>query len=127
MCGGEELKWRQLKHDQLMSPKDLILVHTVQLKPTIKAQISGRMASIGTNDVVIKLISLSYLITKTPFREAKLPWLMWFGTHRSSGRDRSHSSGVGKKKLITVSSDDYYQIKLKSDPQYSIQEHDYLN
>ena len=28
-------------------PKDLILVHTVQLKPTMKAQISGRMASIG--------------------------------------------------------------------------------
>ena len=28
------------------------LVHTVQLKPTIKAQISGRMASIGISDVV---------------------------------------------------------------------------
>ena len=34
------------------SGKDLILVHTVQLKPTIKAQISGRMACIGKNDVV---------------------------------------------------------------------------
>ena len=32
--------------------KDLILVHTVQLKPTMKEQISGRMASIGTSDVV---------------------------------------------------------------------------
>ena len=31
---------------------DLIFVHTVQLKPTIKAQISGRMASIGISDVV---------------------------------------------------------------------------
>ena len=30
----------------------LILVHTVQLKPTIKVQISGRMASIGISDVV---------------------------------------------------------------------------
>ena len=31
---------------------DLILVHIVQLKPTIKAQISGGMASIGISDVV---------------------------------------------------------------------------
>ena len=27
--------------------KDLILIHTVQLKPTIEAQISGRMVSSG--------------------------------------------------------------------------------
>ena len=33
--------------------KDLILVHTVQLKPIIKAQISGRMISSGISDVVI--------------------------------------------------------------------------
>ena len=31
--------------------KDLILVHAVQLKPMIKAQISGRMASSGIRDV----------------------------------------------------------------------------
>ena len=31
--------------------KDLILVHTVQLKPMIKAQLSGRMVSSGINDV----------------------------------------------------------------------------
>ena len=31
--------------------KDLILVHTVQLKPMIKAQTSGRMASSGIRDV----------------------------------------------------------------------------
>ena len=37
--GGEELKWRQLAHHQLMSQQGL--VHTVQLKP-MKAQISGR-------------------------------------------------------------------------------------
>ena len=30
---------------------DLILVHTVQLKPMIKAQISGRMVSSGISDV----------------------------------------------------------------------------
>ena len=32
-------------------------MHTVQLKPTIKVQISGRMASIGINDVVTASIS----------------------------------------------------------------------
>ena len=31
--------------------KDLILVHIVQLKPMIKAQISGRMVSSGVSDV----------------------------------------------------------------------------
>ena len=31
--------------------KDLILVHTVWLKPTIKEQISGRMVSNGISDV----------------------------------------------------------------------------
>ena len=31
---------------------DPILVHAVQLKPTIKVQITGRMASIGISDVV---------------------------------------------------------------------------
>ena len=30
---------------------DLILVHAVQLKRTVKVQISGRMASIGISDV----------------------------------------------------------------------------
>ena len=33
--------------------KDLSLVHTVQLKPMIKAQISGRMVSSGISDVAI--------------------------------------------------------------------------
>ena len=33
--------------------KDLILVHTVQLKPMVKAQISGRMVSSGVSDVAI--------------------------------------------------------------------------
>ena len=33
--------------------KDLILVHTIQLKPMIKAQNSGRMASSGISDVAI--------------------------------------------------------------------------
>ena len=33
--------------------KDLILVHTVQLNPMIKAHSSGRMVSSGISDVVI--------------------------------------------------------------------------
>ena len=35
------------------SANDLILVHTVQLKPMIKAQISGRMVSSSISDVAI--------------------------------------------------------------------------
>ena len=50
--GGEELKWHQLPHHQLMSlPRTLILIHTVQLKQMIKAQILGRMVSSGISDV----------------------------------------------------------------------------
>ena len=33
--------------------KDLILVHTVELKQMIKAQISGRMVSSGISDVAL--------------------------------------------------------------------------
>ena len=33
--------------------KDVVLVHTVQLQPMIKAQISGRMISSGVSDVAI--------------------------------------------------------------------------
>ena len=33
--------------------KDVILVHRVQLKPTIKAQMSGRMISSGISDVAV--------------------------------------------------------------------------
>ena len=33
--------------------KDVVLDHTVQLKPMIKAQISGRMISSGISDVAI--------------------------------------------------------------------------
>ena len=41
--GREELKWQPAK--------DLILVHTAQLKTVIKAQISGRKVSSGIIDV----------------------------------------------------------------------------
>ena len=49
LVGGEELKWHQLKQSARNNP---ILVHAGQLKPTIKVQITGRMASIGISDVV---------------------------------------------------------------------------
>ena len=48
--GGEELKWHQLAHHQLMSQPSL--VHTVQLKPMIKAHISGRMVSSQISDAL---------------------------------------------------------------------------
>ena len=50
--------------------KDIILVHTVQLKPMIKAQIPGRMVSSGISDVVYsektclkKLMMIMIIIT----------------------------------------------------------------
>ena len=52
--GGEEFQWRQLAHHQLWSQQGRpILVHTVQLKPMIKAHSSGRTVSSGISDVVI--------------------------------------------------------------------------
>ena len=55
--GEEELKWHQLAHNQLMSRKDLILVHTVQLKPILKTQISGKLVSTGISDVAFISVS----------------------------------------------------------------------
>ena len=51
--GREELKWRHLAHNQLMSPQDLILVHTVKLKLIIIAQISGKLLTSGISEVAI--------------------------------------------------------------------------
>ena len=50
--GGEDFKWRQLTHIQLMSPQGPHFLQTVQLKPTMKAQITGRMVYIGISDVL---------------------------------------------------------------------------
>ena len=55
--------------------KDLILVHTVQLKPMIKAQISGKMISSGMSDVAIASVhseseevdEVIIIITENPF------------------------------------------------------------
>ena len=49
--GGEEFKWHQLAQCQLIASNDLILVHTVQLKPMIRAHFSGRMVCSGISDV----------------------------------------------------------------------------
>ena len=58
--------------------KDFILVHTVELKPMIKAQISGRMVSSGITDVAFAsvhsektrlktLMEIIIIITEKPF------------------------------------------------------------
>ena len=50
--GGEELKWRQLTHNQLMSPQGPHFSPHSTAKTNDKSKISGRMASIGISDVV---------------------------------------------------------------------------
>ena len=47
-------------------------MHTVQLKPTIKAQISGRMASIGISDVV----TASVYLEKTRLKKLMMIMIM---------------------------------------------------
>ena len=49
--GGEELKWRQLAHHQLMSQPKTSFNSTSTSKTNDKAQISGRMVSSGIIDV----------------------------------------------------------------------------
>ena len=53
ISGRGEFKWRQPAHHSYGASKYLILVHTVQLKPMIKAYSSGRMLSSGISDIVI--------------------------------------------------------------------------
>ena len=63
--GGEELKWHQLPHHQLMSQQGLILVHTVKLNPIIKAKISGKMVASGISVVAFASVSARRLICNT--------------------------------------------------------------
>ena len=52
LVGGEELKWCQLAHHQLIiKPKTSFYSAVYSYKPMIKAQISGRMVSSGISDV----------------------------------------------------------------------------
>ena len=66
--GGEDLKWHQLTHNQLMSPQEPHYSAHSTAKPTIKAQISGRMRSIGISDVV----TASVLSEKTRMKKLML-------------------------------------------------------
>ena len=50
--GGKELKWCQLTHTQLMSLQGPHISAHSTAETNDKAQISGRMASIGISDVV---------------------------------------------------------------------------
>ena len=60
--GGEELKWHQLAPSANEPAKGLILVHTVQQKPIIKAHFSERIVSNGIID--IKFDSVHYEKTR---------------------------------------------------------------
>ena len=44
--------------DEKIARNNVVIVHTVQLKPMIKAQISGRMVSSGISDVAIASVYL---------------------------------------------------------------------
>ena len=50
--GGEEIKWHQLTHNQLMSLQGPHICAHSTAKTNDNVQISGRMASIGISDVV---------------------------------------------------------------------------
>ena len=50
--GREELKWRQLKHNQLMSSQGPHFSPRSTAKTNDKSTVSGRMASICISDVV---------------------------------------------------------------------------
>ena len=50
-----EFKWHTIRY---RASKDLISVHTVQLKPTIKAHSSGKIVTSGISDV--EIVSVKY-------------------------------------------------------------------
>ena len=54
--GGEELKWRQLVHHQLMSQQGSHYSPHSKLKQIIKALISGKSVTSGVSDVEIASI-----------------------------------------------------------------------
>ena len=65
--GGEELKWRQLAHHQLMSQQGLILVHIEKLKP--KGPISEKLESSGISHVAF---ASQYYSEKTRLKKLKI-------------------------------------------------------
>ena len=54
--GGEELKWHQQAHHQLMTQQGPQFSLTIQQKPMIKAHFSGRMVSSGITEVAFALV-----------------------------------------------------------------------
>ena len=56
--GGEELKWRQLAHHQLMSQKVPYFSTHSKVKLIIKPQISGKLVTSGISDVVMTFSTL---------------------------------------------------------------------
>ena len=48
----------------LIARNDLFLVHVVQLKPTIKDQISGKLVTNGISDVAIASVNSKKTLTK---------------------------------------------------------------
>ena len=48
----------------LIARNDLFLVHVVQLKPTIKDQISGKLVTNGISDVAIASVNSEKTLTK---------------------------------------------------------------
>ena len=48
----------------LIARNDLFLVHIVQLKPTIKDQISGKLVTNGISDVAIASVNSEKTLTK---------------------------------------------------------------
>ena len=65
--GGEELKWRQLKHNQLMSSQGPHFSPHSKAKTNDKSTNIRRMASIGISDVV----TASVYSEKTVFMGAR--------------------------------------------------------
>ena len=56
--GGEELKWYQLAHHQLMSQQGPHFSPHSKAKANYKAQISGKLVTKGISDVVTALVYL---------------------------------------------------------------------
>ena len=52
------------KNISIIARNDLYLVHVVQLKPTIKDQISGKLVTNGISDVAIASVNSEKTLTK---------------------------------------------------------------
>ena len=62
--GGEELKWCQLAHHQLMSQQGPRFSPHSKAKANYKAQISGKLVTSGISDVVTASVYLEKTLLK---------------------------------------------------------------